>query len=85
MDTDLTVAIETFFREHGFDMTADASAHTYSLSGTKGAVSAFVQLGQGRREKGRPLVYAVPLPLQQEPDGAVRPMLHGPQAARDSR
>ena len=85
MDTDLTVAIETFFREHGFDMTVDASAHTYSLSGTKGAVSGFVQLGQGRREKGRPLVYAVPLPRQQGPDGVTRPMLHGPQEARDAR
>jgi hypothetical protein len=85
MDTNLTSAIERFFREQGFEMTADASAHTYSLSGTKGAVSVFVQLGQGRRVKGRPLVYAVPLPLERESDGVVRPMLHAPAAVRVAR
>jgi hypothetical protein len=85
MDTNLTSAIERFFREHGFEMTADASANAYSLSGTKGAVSAFVQLGQGRREKGRPLVYAVPLTLEREPDDVVRPMLHVPTAVRAAR
>jgi hypothetical protein len=85
MDKNLTDAIERFFREQGFEMTADASANAYSLSGNKGAVSAFVQLGQGRREKGRPLVYAVPLPLEPEPDGVVRPVLHAPAASHAAR
>ena len=85
MDTNLTNAIESFFREQGFEMAADASERAYSLTGSKGAVSAFVQLAHGRREKGRPLVYAVPSTPAPESNGVVRPMLHASAPTDSSR
>jgi len=78
MEKSLQKKLEALFKEEGFaEIKTKSTQHTFSFTASKGALSAYFQLSEGKQSKGQPSSTGFVSPRSpQQPKNVFVPTVH---------